>query len=90
MTVPTNIPETAMVHTKHKSLHRFKCMNTSIPMEILQHILKTVMGIMDDDQIESFSIGCATEVSTASLIFVIIFTISQRIFTIMLNTECIE
>ena len=55
MTVPTNIPETPMVHTKHKSLHRSKGTNISIPMEILQHVLKTVMGIMDDEQIESFS-----------------------------------
>ena len=30
-------------------------MNTSIPMEIVQHVLKTVMHIMDDEQIESFS-----------------------------------
>ena len=55
MTVPTNISETPMVHTKHKSLHRSKGMNISIPMEICQHVLKTVMGIMDDEQIESIS-----------------------------------
>ena len=30
-------------------------MNTFIPMEILQHVLKTVMGIMDDEQIDFFS-----------------------------------
>ena len=55
MTVPTNVPETPMVHTEHKSLHESKGTNISIPMEILQHVLKTVMGIMDDEQIESFS-----------------------------------
>ena len=87
MTVPTNIPEIPMVHTEHKSLHGSKGTNTSIPMEILQHVLKTVMGIMDDDQIDSSPIVCSTEVSTASLIFVIIFAISQRIFMIMLSTE---
>ena len=55
MPVPTNIPETPMVHTEHESLHGSKGTNTSIPMEIIQHVLMTVMGIVDDDQIESFS-----------------------------------
>ena len=55
VTVPTNIPDTPMIHTKHKSLHRSKGTKTPIPMEILQHVIKTVLGIMDDDQIESFS-----------------------------------
>ena len=55
MTVPTNIPETPMVHTEPESLHRSKGMRTSIPMEVLQHVLKTVLGIMDDDKIDSFS-----------------------------------
>ena len=55
MTVPTSIPEAPMVHTEHESLHGSKGTNTSIAMEILQHVLKTVMGIMDDDQLESFS-----------------------------------
>ena len=55
MTVPTNIPETPMVHTEHESLHGSKGTNISILMEILQHVLKTVMGIMDDDQIACFS-----------------------------------
>ena len=87
MTVPTSIPETLMVHTKHESLHRSEGTNTFIPMELIQCVLKTVMGIMDDEQIESFSHWCSTEVSTASLIFVIIFTISQRILTNMMNTE---
>ena len=55
MTVPTNIPETPMVHTKHKSIHGSKGMKHSIPMEVLQHVLKTVLGARDDDQINSFS-----------------------------------
>ena len=55
MTVPPNNPETPMVHTKHESLHGSKGTNISIPMKILQHVLKTVMGIMDDEQIVSFS-----------------------------------
>ena len=44
-----------MVHTKHKSLHGSKGTKHSIPMEPIQHVLKTVLGINDDDQIESFS-----------------------------------
>ena len=55
MTVPTNIPETPMFHTKHKSLHGSKGMKHSIPMEVLQCVLKTVLGIRNDDQIDSFS-----------------------------------
>ena len=55
MTVHNNIPQTPMVHTNHESLQGSKGTNISIPMEIHQHVLKTVMGIMDDEQIESFS-----------------------------------
>ena len=44
-----------MVHTEHKSLHGSKGMNTSIPLEMVQHVLKTVVGIKNDEQIESFS-----------------------------------
>ena len=55
MTVPTNIPETPIVHTNHKSLQGFKGTNLSIPMEVVQHVLKTVMGIIDDEEVESFS-----------------------------------
>ena len=51
MTVPTNIPETPMVHTEHKSLQGSKGTNIPISMEIHQHVLKTDMGIMDDEQI---------------------------------------
>ena len=55
MTVPTNIPETPMVHTEHKSFHGYKGTKHSIPMEVIQHVLKTVLGIKDDDEKESFS-----------------------------------
>ena len=55
MTVPTNIPETPIVHTNHKSLQEYKGTNLSIPMEVVQHVLKTVMGIIDDEEVESFS-----------------------------------
>ena len=52
---PTNIAETPMVNTELKSLHRSKGTNISIPMDILQHVIKAVMGIMHDELIESFS-----------------------------------
>ena len=55
MTVPANIPETPIVHTNHKSFQGSKDTNTSIPMEILQHVLKTVMNIKNDEEVESFS-----------------------------------
>ena len=55
MTVPTSIPETPIVCMEHESLQRSKGMSTFIPTEITQHVLKTVMGIMDGEQIESFS-----------------------------------
>ena len=86
MTVPTNIPETPMVDTEHKALHRSKGTKHSIPMEVLQHVLKTVLGIRDDDQIDSFS-QCPTEVTMVLMIFVNIFTVSQVILKNMLNTE---
>ena len=55
MTVPTNIPETPIVHTNHKSFQGSKDTNTSISMEILQHVLKTVMDIKNDEEVKSFS-----------------------------------
>ena len=55
MTVPTNIPETPIVHTNHKSLQGSNDTNTSISMEILQHVLKTVMDIKTDEEVGSFS-----------------------------------
>ena len=53
MTVPTNIPETQC--SNHKSLQGSMGTKLSIPMEVLQHLLKTVMGILDDKEVESFS-----------------------------------
>ena len=55
MTVPTNIPETPIVHTNHKSLQGSNDTNTFISMEILQHVLKTIMDIKTDEEVESFS-----------------------------------
>ena len=45
MTVPTSIPETPIVYTDHESFQGSKDTNTSISMVILQHVLRTVMGI---------------------------------------------
>ena len=55
MTVPTNIPETPMVHTEHKSLCGSKGKKHAIPMELTQHVFETVFSMWDDDQIESIS-----------------------------------
>ena len=55
MTVPTNIPDAPTVHTKHKPSQGSKGKNISIPMEVLQHVLKTIMNIQDDEEVESFS-----------------------------------
>ena len=44
-----------MIHTEHESLHGSKGTKHSIPMEVLQHLLKTVLGTRDDDQVDSFS-----------------------------------
>ena len=56
MTVSTNIPETPMAHTDHKLLQECKeNLTTSKSMEVYQHVLKTVMDIQNEDEIESFS-----------------------------------
>ena len=55
MTVPTNIPETPIVHTNHKSLQGSKGAKLSIPIKALQHVLKTVVGIIYDEEVESFT-----------------------------------
>ena len=54
MTVPTNIPETHILHTNHESFQGSKGKNISISMEVL-HFLKTIMDIQDDEEVESFS-----------------------------------
>ena len=55
MMVSISIPETPMVHNEHKSILGSKGTKPPIPMEVLQTVLKTVLGIMDGDQIDSFS-----------------------------------
>ena len=56
MTVPTNIPETPMAHTNHESLHESKeDSTTSKSMEAYQLVLKTVVDIQNEDEIQSFS-----------------------------------
>ena len=53
MTVPTNSSEPPMAHTKQKSLHRSKGKQHPIPMELYQHVSYTVLGIWQDEQLES-------------------------------------
>ena len=55
MTVPTNIPETPIVHAHHKSFQGSTGKNISISMDVLQHDLKTIMDIKDFEEVESFS-----------------------------------
>ena len=55
MTVPTNFPELPIVNTDHEYLQGSKGTILSIPMEVLQHVVKTVMGILDNEEVESFS-----------------------------------
>ena len=55
MTVPTNIPETPMGHTEQESLLKSKGKKHLIPLELMQHVFKTVMGLFDDEQVESLS-----------------------------------
>ena len=54
MTIPTNIPETPLVHTKPKSSQGSKGKKISIPKEVFQHVLKKIMDIQDDEEVESF------------------------------------
>ena len=56
MTVPTNIPETPIVHTEHESSQGSKGKKISIYTVVLQHVLKTIMDIQDDEEVESFSL----------------------------------
>ena len=53
MTVPTYICEPPNAHTKQKSFHRSKGKNHPIPMELYHHVFDTVLGIFEDDQLES-------------------------------------
>ena len=80
MTVPTNIPETPIVHTDHESFQGSKGKNISISTEVLQHVLKTIMDIKDDDKVESFSHWMSYRGLQTSLIFLIHITISCIVF----------
>ena len=55
MTVPTNIPETSMGHTKQESLLESKGKQHLISLELIQHVFKTVTGLFDDEHVESLS-----------------------------------
>ena len=55
MTVPANIPETPMGHTKQESLLESKGKDNLISLEHIQHVFKTVMGLCADKQVESLS-----------------------------------
>ena len=55
MPVPANIPGAPIVHTDYESLQGSKGTKLSIPMEVLQLVLKTVVGIIDDEEVECFS-----------------------------------
>ena len=55
MTVPTNIPETPMGHTEQESLLKSKGKKHLIPLELIQHVFKAVMGLIDDEQEQSLS-----------------------------------
>ena len=53
MTVPTNISEPPMAHTKQKSLCGSKGKKHSFPMELYHHVFDTIVCITADDQLES-------------------------------------
>ena len=62
-------------------------MKHSTPMEVLQHVLKTVLGIRDDDQIDSFSHWVSYRgYHSFNDIYEHLHDISDD-FMIMLNTE---
>ena len=55
MTVPTNVLETPMGHTKQESLLESKGRKHRISLKIIQHVFKTDMGLFDDKQVEDLS-----------------------------------
>ena len=55
MTVSTNIPETPMAHTEKESILKSMGKKHHIPLELIQHVFKTVMGLFDDKQGEDLS-----------------------------------
>ena len=52
MTVPTNITEPPMGHTKQESHLKSKEKKPLISLDLIQHVFKTVMGLFDDKQVE--------------------------------------
>ena len=55
MTVPASIPETPMAQPDSESLQDSKDINSPRPMEVLQHVLQTVLDIKDEKENNSFS-----------------------------------
>ena len=53
MTVPTNISEPPMAHTKQKPFMDPRVKKHPIAMELYQHVFDTVLGICHDDQLET-------------------------------------
>ena len=91
MTVPTNIPETPMAHTHNESLQQYKeDSSTSKSMDVYQHVLKTVMDIQNEDEIQSFSKWMNTEGMTTLLTFVLISTRSRTISMTTVTTEWMD
>ena len=50
MTLPTNITEPPMGHTKKESLLESKEKKHHISLELIKHVFKTVMGLFDDNK----------------------------------------
>ena len=84
MTVPTNITELPMGHTKQESLLKCKGKKHLISLELIQNVFKTVMGLFDDRQVQDLShwihywgyYTCMTH-----------FAITQRMSTSVKNTN---
>ena len=87
MTVLTNIPETPTVHTEHQSLHRSKGKKHTIPLLLIPHVFKTVLGYGMMINQNPSPIECTTEVTPVLMTDVNIFTATQIILTSMMNTK---
>ena len=55
MTVPTNITEPPMGHTKQELHLESKGNEPLISVDLIQHVFQTVMGLFDDKQVEKLS-----------------------------------
>ena len=53
MTVPTNISEPPVAHTEQNPFMDPRVKKHPIPMELYHHVFDTVLGIFEDDQLES-------------------------------------